>query len=284
VIAANSDGTWNTHGASISLNVRPRFYQTWWAQALVVIGLIGAAFGAYRVRTDRLEKAREAQEEFSRRLLSSQEQERQRIAAELHDSLGQSLLIIKNRVALAKSGIDEKDKVEEQLGELSHSATAAIDECREIAYNLRPYQISRFGLTKSLYGIFLRINEVSNIEVSTTLAPIDDLNEFAQLNLYRIVQECVNNIIKHSHAAHASLEIKRTSSEISIVIEDDGLGFVPGVANVDGRSGGFGLIGIAERVRMLHGTYEIDSAPRAGTRVYIRIPNRIPDRVGPPHS
>jgi signal transduction histidine kinase len=280
VIAANSDGIWNTRGASISLYIQPRFYQRWWVQALFVIALIGAAFGAYRVRAERLEKAHKAQEEFSRQLLSSQEEERQRIAAELHDSLGQSLLIIKNRVALANREIDVKDKVVEQLGELTHSTTAAINECREIAYNLRPYQISRFGLTDSLDGIFLRINEVSNIKASTRLVPIDDLYEFAQLNLYRIVQECVNNIIKHSNATHASLEIKRSSSDITIVIEDDGRGFEPGVAKVDGRSGGFGLIGIAERVRMLHGKYEIDSAPNAGTRVHIRIPFL----VDAPHS
>jgi signal transduction histidine kinase/ligand-binding sensor domain-containing protein len=280
VIAANSDGIWNTRGAAITLNVRPRFYQIWWVQALVVLGFVGAAVGAYRVRADRLRKAHEAQEEFSRKLLSSQEEERQRIAAELHDSLGQSLLIIKNRIALAQSDIDERETVTEQLGELAHSTSAAIEECREIAYNLRPYQISSLGLSKSLYGIFMRINEVSNIEASTSVAPIDDLGEFTEMNLYRIVQECVNNIIKHSYAAHASLAIERSSSEISMVIEDDGVGFVPGMANGDGRSG-FGLIGIAERVRMLQGTCQIDSAPDSGTRVRIRIPHRMDPRVDP---
>src|SRR4029079_12966808 len=112
VIAANSDGVWNNRGATITLNVRPRFYQTWWFQALVTIFAACVAFGFYRVRADRAEKGRRAQEEFSRKLLASQEQERQRIAAELHDSLGQSLLIIKNRVALAQSEIDERETVE----------------------------------------------------------------------------------------------------------------------------------------------------------------------------
>jgi signal transduction histidine kinase len=275
VIAANSDGIWNTGGARISLNVRPRFYQTWWFQAFAIMGIAGLAFGVYRMRADRLEKARQAQEEFSRKLLASQEQERQRIAAELHDSLGQSLLIIKNRIALAQSEIEERETVEEQLGELSHSTTAAIEECREIAYNLRPYQLNRFGLTRSLYGIFMRINEVTNIEATVKLDSIDDLDEAAQINVYRIVQECVNNIIKHSEAHVASLVITRADEEISIVIEDDGKGFAAGDGKRNGQRGGFGLIGMAERVRMLHGTHEIESGPLAGTRIRIRIPRAV---------
>jgi signal transduction histidine kinase/ligand-binding sensor domain-containing protein len=274
VIAANSDGVWNYSGAAIRLNVRPRFYQTWWFQALVVIGVAGLAFVGYRARAQQLERAHRTQEEFSRKLLASQEQERQRIAAELHDSLGQSLLIIKNRIALAQNDIDEKETVEEQLGELSHSTVAAIEECREIAYNLRPYQISRFGLTKSLNGIFMRINEVTNIQATATIEPIDDLTELAQMNLYRIVQECVNNIIKHSRAAHASLLITRNAREISLVIVDDGQGFPNDSAVENSHCGGFGLIGIAERVRILHGTSEIESSPQAGTRIQIRIPLR----------
>lgn len=272
VIAANSDGIWNTTGAGISFNVRPRFYQTWWFQALAILGIAGLVFGVYRRRADRLEQARQAQEEFSRKLLVSQEQERQRIAAELHDSLGQSLLIIKNRIALAQSEIEERVTVEEQLGELSHSTTAAIEECREIAYNLRPYQISRFGLTRSLYGMFMRINEVTNIEATAKLDSIDDLDETTQINVYRIVQECVNNIIKHSEARAASLVVTRAQAEISILIDDDGKGFVTGDSKENGQRGGFGLIGMAERVRMLHGTQEIETGPQAGTHIRIRIP------------
>src|SRR5262249_3595528 len=107
VIAANSDGVWNTEGASVLIRVQPHFYQTWWFVSAVSLAFCAVVFGAYRVRVSRLEHGRRAQEEFSHKLLVSQEQERQRIAAELHDSLGQSLLIIKNRVALAQSDIDQ---------------------------------------------------------------------------------------------------------------------------------------------------------------------------------
>ena len=279
VIAANSDGVWNNEGAVVQLRVWPHFYQTWWFLSAVALAISGLAFMAYRSRVNRLEQARLAQEQFSHKLMASQEQERQRIAAELHDSLGQSLLIIKNRVALAQSDIDRKQTVAEQLDELSHSATAAIDECREIAYNLRPYQISRFGLSKTLHGIFMRINEVTAIKAAAEIDQIDELlAEEDQINVYRIVQECVNNIIKHSQANQASLRVKCGDGGIALTIKDDGRGFAPG-AN-DSRGGGFGLIGIAERVRLLRGNLEIETGAGRGTRITIKIASSQMGRTG----
>lgn len=273
VIAANNDGVWNTEGASIKIVVHPRFYQTWWFIILAAVLVLGLVILIFRIRVKRIEKERQKQEEFSRRLLASQEQERQRIAAELHDSLGQSLLIIKNRIALAQSDIDEKETVEEQLEELSYSATSAIEECREIAYNLRPYQISRFGLSKTLYGIFMRINEVTKIHATAEIDEIDNLlTDEAQINLYRVVQECVNNIIKHSNATEASLFIKRDNDEITLLIQDNGRGFVQNENNGNNpKRGGFGLIGMAERVKMFDGNYQIESALGQGTTIRIKL-------------
>ncbi len=284
VIAANDEGVWNETGAGFAFYLRPRFYQTGWFYALAGLSLIGLVWLLYKRRLGKLRRSHaaqqafsrqliETQEEFSRKLLASQEQERQRIAAELHDSLGQSLLIIKNRIALAQSDIDEKETVEEQLGELAHSATSAIEECREIAYNLRPYQISRFGLSKTLYGIFMRIKEVTDINATAEIDDVDHcLTDEAQINLYRIVQECVNNIIKHSHATEALLAIKRKDGEIALLIDDNGRGFASKENHtVDSGNGGFGLVGIAERVKMLQGSCEIDSAAGRGTSVRIKL-------------
>ncbi len=271
VTAANSDNVWNETGATISITVVPPFYQRWYLIAVCAALALFVFYAIYRARVSQLERARLAQEEFSRKLLASQEQERQRIASELHDTLGQSLLIIKNRVALAQTDVDERETVEEQLSELSHSAAAAIEECREIAYNLRPYQISRFGLSKTLYGIFMRLNEVTQIRATAEIDDIDGvLSPEAEINIYRIVQETVNNIIKHSAASEALLAVKRGDNEITILIEDDGRGFLQSSVKTNGK-GGFGLMGIAERVKMLHGIYEIESAPESGTRIRIKF-------------
>ena len=273
VIAANSDGVWNTTGAALKFAVKPPFYRTWWFWILTLLVIGGAIYFYYRRRLARLEKARRAQEEFSRKLLASQEYERQRIASELHDSIGQSLLIIKNRAFLALSDLDEPETVREQLEELSESATGAIEECREISYNLRPYQINRFGLTKTLEAIFRRISEVTEIETTVEIDSIDDVfSAEAETNIYRIVQETVNNIIKHSAASEADFFIKRRGAEIDILIQDNGHGFDKDAVNSNGGArGGFGLIGMHERARMLGGVYEIESAPGRGTIIKIKL-------------
>lgn len=268
VIADNGEGIWNMEGRSLVIEVLPPFYRTWWFLTLSAGSLLGLVVVAARVRIRGVEQERNRQQTFSRTLLASQEDERRRIAAELHDSLGQSLLIIKNRIALARgegsAAAVDAEVVREHLEELSASTADAINECREIAYNLRPYSISRFGLTKTLESMFRRISEVTAIEVTTDLEVIDEaLPEDAQVNLFRIVQECVNNIIKHSQATEASLCVVRADGQIVILVKDNGVGFG------DVRAGGFGLMGMAERVRMLGGLMMIDSS--AGTTIRISV-------------
>ncbi len=273
VIAANADGVWNTEGKRLKIVVRPPFYRTWWFWVLAALLIVGIAYLFYRRRIARLEKSRTAQENFSRQLLASQERERQRIASELHDSIGQSLLIIKNRAFLALSDLDEPEIVKEQLEELSASATEAIEECREISYNLRPYQIKRFGLTKTLEAIFKRISEVTEIETTIEIDAIDNVfSAEAETNIYRVVQESVNNIIKHSAASAAELTVEKNGETVDISIRDDGRGFEKNAAQTnDDSRGGFGLVGIAERVRMLGGSYEIESQVGNGTGIKIKL-------------
>lgn len=128
----------------------------------------------------------------------------------------------------------------------------------------------------------MRISEVTAIAASTDLDPIDDaLPEDAQIHVYRIVQECVNNIIKHSHATEAALIARREGRDITFVIRDNGVGFVKTGASPapDGSPptiSGFGLMGMAERVRMLGGRFEIESAK--GTTIRISVSATLPDR------
>jgi signal transduction histidine kinase/ligand-binding sensor domain-containing protein len=273
IIAANSDGIWNQEGARLKLSVVAPVWQRPWfiILAALIVGLV--AFVIVRARIKELQRRQRVQQEFSRKLLESQEQERQRIAAELHDSIGQSLLIIKNRAFIALNELDEPDTVKEQLEELSDSAANAIEECREISYNLRPYQIERFGLTKTLEAIFRRISEVSAIETSTETESIDQLfTPEAENNIYRVVQESTNNIIKHSGATEASLTIKRTGETAEIRIHDNGRGFDrQQVAGNGSKRTGFGLVGMAERMRMLGAEYQIDSRPGNGTNIKISL-------------
>ncbi len=273
-LAANSDGVWNSVGASLRIVVEPPFWRRWWFITLASLSVAGAVLLIFRQRVARLKQAHAAQEAFSRQLLDSQEQERQRIAAELHDSLGQSLLIIKNRSFLALDSFDDPEAAREQVEEISAASAHAIEEVREIAYNLRPYKMERFGLTKTLQAMCQQAERTSGIRFSVELKNIDGLfpNE-AELNLYRVVQESVNNILKHSRATEARLTIERDGREVRMKIEDNGQGFnsAPQAGAHEPRRGGFGLIGMAERVRLLGGVYTLDSAPGRGTTITVKL-------------
>lgn len=277
VIAENGDGVWNREGASVAISVLPPFWRTGWFLGCLVAAIALASAIAYRLRVAHLmrvaERAAAAREAFSRQLLDSQEQERQRIAAELHDGLGQSLLIIKNRALLASDRVEDRDASREQLVEISSAASHAVEEVREICYNLRPYQLDRFGLTKTLNGMSQRAARTSGIKFRVNIEPLDGLlSRELEINIYRIVQEAVNNIIKHSHAMEAELSIRRINGELCLRIHDNGKGFEPSAASLDGsQRGGFGLIGIAERVRMLGGISNIESQPGHGTAILVKI-------------
>ena len=265
VIAANTDGVWNTEGKSIKIIILAPFYETRWFWALVFLAVAAIVYLLYRYRIAQFEKLNSAQEAFSRRLIESQEAERKRIAQELHDGLGQNLLVIKNR-ALLGLAVEEKD---EQFSEIQESVTDALGEVRTIAYNLRPLHIERLGLTATIEEMIEDVETASGIEINCDIERIDDLfSKENEINFYRIIQESLNNIVKHSNAAKANVEVFREFGKINLIIKDNGKGF--DAENLH-ENRGLGLNGIAERVKILGGNYSIDSEIGKGTTVSVKI-------------
>jgi len=270
VVAANSDGVWNETGKSLAITVLPPFYRTWWFLILSVLAVSAAAFAVYKTRINRVERARLAQEEFSRRLINAHEAERSRVAAELHDSIGQTLAMIKNRAAFGSQADDKTAK--EQLEAIGAQTTQAIGEVREISYNLRPYLLENLGLTKAVKSLVHKIEEVHLLSVDARIDDVDDsFSGEAEMSVYRIIQEGLNNVAKHSEADAARLTIEKRGGIVTIKIEDDGRGFDPAVPKTDAETGGFGLLGIAERVRMLRGALDIQTGNGKGTKLTIKI-------------
>ncbi len=189
----------------------------------------------------------------------------------MHDSLGQNLLIIKNRALL---GIKNKKEefLREQLSEISSPASTTLDEVRQIAYNLHPYQLSRLGLTKAIRSIITNVKDSSSINFSDDLENIDNLfSKETEINIYRIVQENINNIIKHSEAKNAFVKISKQESSVTILIEDDGKGFdKENIYDEKKKMKGFGLENIRKRLTLLNGEFSISSTN--GTKVIITIP------------
>jgi signal transduction histidine kinase len=253
-----------------------------WRIAITIAGLLAetlliAALLVQRSRRARAERARKASEEklqkLSGRLLQLQDEEQRRIAAELHDGLGQSLSIIRNRATLCKEDVSNRDNVVEQLDEISATAVSALDEVREIAHNLRPYELERLGLVSAVDSMLERVSDATSIHFYSDLDQIDGLlSPAAEMSVYRIVQEGLNNVIRHAQASEARVDLKRSESEIVVSIQDNGKGIVSAVASSNGQTGsGFGLHGIAERARMLGGVSSLESRPGSGTRLVVRL-------------
>jgi signal transduction histidine kinase len=252
--------------------VLPYFWQTWWF--LVAMTLLASAFVylIYRRRIGILKQAHAAQEAFSRRLIESQEAERKRIAAGLHDNLGQRLIIIKNWASLGLNFTDKDAPVRQQLDEISTTAVTALNEVREIIYDLRPYQLETIGLTRTIRFMVEQVAASSGIDFQFECDDIDNLfPPEDEVTFYRMIQEGVSNIVKHSQAKHARVEIKRAASRVEVKISDNGVGFVTAPQPQPDTRGGFGLTGLSERVRMLGGSVSIQSASETGTTVRLNI-------------
>ena len=216
------------------------------------------------------QREQKAREEFTHLLISSQEAERRRIARELHDSLGQNLSIIKSRAHLAAQQFSQPSSAATHIEAIERIASEAIDETRSLAHNLRPMHIEHAGLTASLQELIREVSQSSEVYFQRRVENVDGIFKGeAATNVYRVVQEALNNLIKHSHAQQAMITVERDIRTVRLRIADDGVGFDTGEEM--GRQG-LGLTSISERVRMLGGTLCIQSAPNHGTQLTIELP------------
>ncbi|HEX9615178.1 MAG TPA: two-component regulator propeller domain-containing protein, partial [Bacteroidota bacterium] len=272
VRASNCDGIWNEEGASILIAITPPFWGTWWFRGIVLIGFLSVGPVVYFRRVGILENEKKAQEELSRKLIASQEAERKRIAAELHDSVGQDLLIIKNKILLgldSKSGRDQTKEFKEAADYVSKS----LKDVREISRNLRPVQLDQIGLTAALESVIETVAESAHLTSSVHLDHSDNkLSKDAEIHLFRIVQESLNNIVKHSGASTVSVELECREDVLSVKIADNGTGMEPAEGR---RAGGLGLSGMTERARILGGQIVIHSAPGKGTTIRVTVPLEV---------
>ena len=274
VIAANNDGVWNETGAFMDLRVLPLYWQTYWFQTAVILSLVAAGAWLYHLRVRRLALARVLQESFSRRLIESQENERKRMAAELHDSLGQNLLVLNNHASMALKELLNPSKTEERLRKILNGASSCIEEVRAVARSLRPYQLDRFGLSKTLEDIGELLSTAASLEVSTEVANIDGvLSSDGEIGVYRIAQEWLSNVVKHARATQARLKATADNGSVRLMLEDNGVGFdYSAVMAREGSQKSFGLLNLRERARLLGGTADIESAVGKGTRLIVNIP------------
>ena len=275
LIARNSDGVVSAAESTLAIEVVPPFYRRWWFFAGLCAGSAAAISLAWNRRVNQLLAKQAAQQAFAQQLIASQEQERRRIAADLHDSLGQRLVVINNLARLLlrkKTGTDSDADRLETIAEIGTEASAAIEETRAISYALRPFQLDRLGLTKAVEGVIRTAGRASTIAFTDNIADIDDaFPEDLRINFFRIVQEGVNNIVKHSRATAADVTVTRNAQGVVLTIRDngEGLGARPSPA---AGTGGFGMTGLQERALLLQGTLQVESEPGRGTLLTFDFP------------
>ena len=205
VSSTNGNNIWSTNEADLEIIVSAPFWQSWWFSALLAVLLTMLIVLVYQIRLASLHKKRSQQEDFARQLINAHESERHRIAGELHDGLGQNLLVIKNWTLLLLKQIPEDSKHKRYLDEILDASSLSLDETRTIARNLRPHSLNKFGLTETILNMIRQIEDSSGIKFTTEIENIDGLfNSEEELSIFRILQECFNNIIKHSEAKTAS--------------------------------------------------------------------------------
>jgi len=208
--------------------------------------------------------------EALQRVVTAQELERRRIARELHDETGQALTSILLSLGPIEEAHDERE-LRAAVADVRELVRSTLQDVRQLAVELRPKVLDDFGLVAALERLTQSFGEQTGIAVhfQQVLPPTAGrLPPEVETALYRIVQESLTNVVKHARATSVSVVLTRKDDSVSVVVEDDGVGFEPGRT----REGGIGLAGMRERVALLGGRLAIESRPGAGTTFVAEVP------------
>lgn len=210
------------------------------------------------------------------KIIEAQEEERLRVSRDMHDGPAQSLANAILKCELCEKLLDvDKEKARIQIGSLKGTVKDTLKDVRKIIYDLRPMSLDDLGLMPTLERYIEVFKEDTDIRVNLkSYGCFNGLEPAIQIVAFRVIQEALNNIRKHSQATVAQIIIEKSLSKLNISISDDGVGFniddhKPGFSNM---SSGFGLISIKERVELLDGDFNITSSLNYGTKVNISIP------------
>ncbi len=228
---------------------------------------------------DRAAVQRQRLRDVNMRALAAAEDERMRIARELHDGTAQTLAALRVRLKLARN-TEDREKQDRLLDEISEEIAAAIEEVRRMARGLRPPALDMLGLAPAIESHARSMADAGGLRLD--LAVEDQQRVLApevELAVYRIVQESLSNVVRHAGAETVYVGVKRTGPALEIVIHDDGRGFLL-ERTLDDAARGLGLFGMQERASYIGGTVDIDTWPGRGTRVRVRIPITESERGG----
>jgi signal transduction histidine kinase len=219
-------------------------------------------------------RALELNRALAGRIIVSQEEERQRIARELHDDLSQKIALLNLEVHQIAGEVPEngaRTRLEKVSSQVSEIAT----DLSDLSHKLHPSRLQTLGLIESVRLLCTEISQQRQVNVMFSAAELDQtVDPGVSLCLYRIAQEALHNVAKHSQARDASVHLTREGNDVHLQISDSGVGFDPVAAD----HAGLGLVSMKERVGVLKGHLVIHAAPGRGTRIGVRVPLTPPGR------
>lgn len=252
------------------------------AAMAIVVGLIVAFVVARNVgglerQIDRqrlaAERNRRDLERLSARLVTAQEEERRSLARELHDAVGQALTAIKMEMGVALRGVDTESRARASLDEARAIAETTLQSVRDLSQLLHPSMLDDFGLPEALAAHLRSFSKRTGIRAQFTHERMDErLSPEVEVCVYRIVQEALTNVARHSGASSCTVALVRRDGFLHLTIEDDGRGIDQRTVRPADAPRGLGLIGMRERAQALAGTFVIENRAEGGTRVVVRLP------------
>jgi signal transduction histidine kinase/ligand-binding sensor domain-containing protein len=277
---SNSDGVWNEEGTAVKVIVIPPFWQTWWFYSAIGLTLVGGIFGTYRLRVYGVEtQKRELERQVAERTLEMERlfektkdlaivEERNRLARELHDSAKQKAFAALAQLGTA-NGILKKDPkaARNHLTEAENLVYEVIEELTFLIQEMYPVALKEKGLAATLREYVFEWENRTDIQADVRIEGEQRLNLDIEQAIYRVVQEALSNVSRHSHARHVEVELTYEKNNVSVIIADNGCGF-----DKEATLSGVGLRSIRERVESLCGVVEITSLPDCGTRLTVHLP------------
>ncbi|MDB5239950.1 MAG: signal transduction histidine kinase [Spirosoma sp.] len=259
VKGSNNDGIWNEKGASIEVVIHPPWWQTDWFRLLFSTGLaLGVGVSLKLYTKEKLTRQRNE----LKRVLQAQEEERQRLAADLHDDLGATLSVIKGQLEYA-------NQHEKELTQPISLMKKAIRDLRHISHNLMPPDFAQLGLSEAIEETVRRVDAGADIQILfITHGQERRLDNETELTIYRIAIELINNAVKHANARKVTIQLMFYPNYISLLVEDDGKWY-PGAGG--NNQAGIGLRNIRSRVAYLNSKFLVDSGER-GTTITLEVP------------
>jgi len=224
--------------------------------------------------TERVERARV---EMLRRLVFAQEDERRRIAREMHDQFGEQLTALTHRIAAVETAAAGRAELQPAIDALQQVAQQIDRDVDHLVWELRPTALDDLGLRAALSNYLQAWSARTGVaaELHTSGLLDDRLAPDAETTLYRIAQEALTNVAKHSRASSVEIILDRRPDHVLLVVEDDGAGFDPAA-----RTQGFGLLGMQERAALVGASLQIESSPGQGTSILVRMADTSAARVG----